>query len=115
VQYKIITNVKRNSMRTTATFSINLPYGLKKEGKHVVARCQLLGVSAFGKSKEEAVALLIEAVELFITTCFEMGTLEQVLKESGFVKTAQEPARSRQRISVPLPEDLSLRLAQCLA
>lgn len=102
-------------MTTTATFSVNLPYTIRKEGKYITTRCPLLDVSSFGKTRDEAVAMLSEAVELFITTCFELGTLEQVLREAGFTKTVQSSQRSRQRISVPLPQDLSLRLAQCLA
>lgn len=113
--YKITANIRKEPMRTTATFSINLPYRIVRDGKYLVASCPLLDVSSFGKTKDEALAMLSEAVGLFLAGCFELGTLEQVLRESGFIKSIESIRRARQRISVPLPEPLSLRLAECLA
>lgn len=113
--YKITANLKRTPMTTTATFSVNLPYRITREGKWFVAWCPLLDVSSAGKTREKAVAMLTEAVCLFVSECFKMGTLEQVLKDAGFVKSVQSARRQRQTVSVPLPGSLNLRLAQCLA
>jgi hypothetical protein len=47
-----------------------------------------LNVSSYGDTLEAARQSLAEAVEAFIEECHEMGTLEEVLEESGFVKTS---------------------------
>ena len=43
-----------------------------------------LGVSSFGKTEKEAKDSLKEAVGLFLEECERMGTLDEVLSESGF-------------------------------
>jgi len=114
--YNITANVKRSTMSATVTFSINLPFRITREEKWFVAWCPLLDVSSAGKSKEKALAMLSEAIGLFLTESLRMGTLERVLKESGFVKAVQAAPKPRQQqVSVPLTRDLSLKLAECLA
>ena len=51
-----------------------------------VGLCPELNVSSFGEDIEDAQRSLQEAVEAFIETCEEMGTLEEVLEEAGFLK-----------------------------
>ncbi len=51
-----------------------------------VGLCPELNVSSFGENIEDAQRSLQEAVEAFIETCEEMGTLEEVLEEAGFLK-----------------------------
>ena len=51
-----------------------------------VGLCPELNVSSFGEDIEDAQWSLQEAVEAFIETCEEMGTLEEVLEEAGFLK-----------------------------
>jgi len=53
-----------------------------KEGDRYVSYAPELDVSSFGERIPEAKKNLLEAVECFIETAQEMGTLE----ESGFVK-----------------------------
>ncbi|MBI5191577.1 MAG: type II toxin-antitoxin system HicB family antitoxin [Nitrospirae bacterium] len=55
-----------------------------EEDGQYVGLCQELGVSSFGDTPDEAEAATREAVTLFIEECQNMGTLEQVLAESGF-------------------------------
>ena len=43
-----------------------------------------LGVSSFGKTEKEAKESLKEAVGLFLDECQRLGTLREVLNESGF-------------------------------
>ncbi len=117
--YKIFANMKREAMKTAVTFSVNLPYAVKKEGSVYVSWCPVLDVSSYGDTPEKARDMLIEAVKLFITSCYERGTLDRVLKTSGFVKAAVAAGKSKaaapkKQISVPLPIDLNARLAQCL-
>ena len=48
-----------------------------------VSHCDPLDVCSQGDTEEEAVENLIEAVQIFLSTCYEMGTLNEVLKECG--------------------------------
>ncbi len=48
--------------------------------------CPELNVSSFGDTIDEAKASLKEAIEAFVEECEIMGTLEEVLEESGFDK-----------------------------
>lgn len=57
-----------------------------KEGKHYVAYNPELEVASQGKTFKEAERMLKEAITLFIQAAKKIGTLNQVLKESGFVK-----------------------------
>lgn len=73
--------------------SINLqeiPVVYFEEGSAIVAYCMPLDVSSCGHDLEEARRNIRDAVEGFIEACEEMGTLEDVLKESGFAKTEWE-------------------------
>lgn len=60
------------------------------EGDCYVGLCRELDVSSFGDSPEEAGDSLQEAVELFLAGCEDMGTLDEVLEESGFQKVGDE-------------------------
>jgi predicted RNase H-like HicB family nuclease len=57
-----------------------------KEGKTYVAHAKELDVCSCGRTIKEAKKNLIEAVECFLETAEEMGTLDQILEEAGFVK-----------------------------
>lgn len=43
----------------------NIKYTIHKEGKYYVSRCLNVEVSSFGKTMDEAVKNLIEALELY--------------------------------------------------
>lgn len=78
-----------------------------KEGRSFVAHALELDVSSCGGSKEKALRNLKEAVRLFLEEAEKMGTLEQILEESGYSKTKQKIARPKfvsvQRVTLPLP------------
>jgi len=57
-----------------------------QEDNIYVGLCPELNVSSFGENIEAAQKSLQEAVEAFIETCEEMGTIEEVLEEAGFLK-----------------------------
>jgi len=57
-----------------------------KEGDVYVALSPELNVSSFGETIEEAKKSVKEAIEAFVEECERMGTLEDVLEESGFSK-----------------------------
>ena len=49
-----------------------------------------LNVSSFGDTPEDAANSLQEAVELFLEGCEDLGTLRDVLEESGFIQDGEE-------------------------
>ena len=57
-----------------------------KEGDVYVALAPDINVSSFGETMEYAKNSFKEALEAFMEECREMGTLEEVLEESGFTK-----------------------------
>jgi predicted RNase H-like HicB family nuclease len=61
----------------------------------IVALCPELQVSSFGDTLEEAERSIKEALELFFAGCEEMGTLHDVLEESGFVRVGEKWLRRR--------------------
>ena len=64
---------------------------IKKKGNWFVAHCPPLDVTTQGKTLEEAKNNLIEASQLFMISCLERGTLDQALKELGFVPLSGSP------------------------
>ncbi len=57
-----------------------------KEGDVYVALSPELNVSSFGETIEDSKRSVKEAIEAFVEECERMGTLEDVLEESGFSK-----------------------------
>jgi predicted RNase H-like HicB family nuclease len=105
-------------MKTSVTFNVCLPATIKKKAKYFVSCCPILDVWSQGESLEKAADNLREALQLFLIDCFERGTLDKVLKESGFT-AVKKPLSKRQRvipqheIEVPLPFIIDKHLAQC--
>lgn len=64
--------------------SVNFTGEIFAEGPCYVALCRELDVSSFGDSLDEARASLQEAVTTFLEGCELLGTLTDVLQESGF-------------------------------
>jgi len=82
---------------------MSVPISVRKEGKWFYSSCEVLDVHSQGKTKKEASNNLIEALQLFLETCYEEGTFEQVLRERGFVpgRDAENIADDRM-VEVPL-------------
>ena len=79
-----------------------------KEGRTFVAHTPQLDVSSCGGTKDRALKNLREAVRLFLEESEKMGTLEQILKEAGYLK-------GKSRIKGPMlvaTRELSLPLPQ---
>ena len=55
-----------------------------KEGNQFVAHAMPLDVMSSGKTQEEARKSLDEAVHLFLVTANDMGTLDEILQETGY-------------------------------
>jgi predicted RNase H-like HicB family nuclease len=60
---------------------IELPVVIKKKGKTVIACCPILDVWTQGDTLDKAKKNIIEALRLFLLTCFEKGTLDAALRE----------------------------------
>jgi predicted RNase H-like HicB family nuclease len=86
-------------------FHLRLPAKTRKKANIYISSCDVLDIYSQGYSERESRENLIEAVKLFITTCFERGTLDQVLKECGFqaIKTRAKPIKGHGFINVPIP------------
>ena len=63
--------------------SIKFPAEVHRERDAWVASCPQLHVASQGSTPDEAMAMLQEALALFIEGCCEEGILESDLEESG--------------------------------
>ncbi|MGE0085298.1 MAG: type II toxin-antitoxin system HicB family antitoxin [Desulfococcaceae bacterium] len=94
-------------MNPVLGFELNLPITVFKEDDGFVSYCPLLDVSSQGDTQEEAKENLAEAVTGFMISCYEMGTLSNVLKECGFVPVSQGEMNFAEPdsdfIHIPLP------------
>lgn len=63
---------------------MQIPVEFIQEGEYILAHTPALEVTTSGKTIEEAKANFREAVDLWVETCIEMGTLEKALKELGW-------------------------------
>ena len=87
-------------------FRVKVPFDLKQEGGWYIASCCLLDVHSQGHTDDQAVRNLIEAIQLFLETCYELGTLEQILKDCGFhaaSKKAPPESGNERMLDIPFP------------
>ncbi len=86
-------------------WAFKLPIEIKKKGNLYISSCKILRVYSQGYSTEEAKKNIKEAIKLFLTSCFERGTLDAVLKECGFhiMKTSNKPIKDHRFVTVPIP------------
>jgi len=76
---------------------------VKKEGVYFIASCPVLDVHSQGRMKKTAVENLVEALQLFMETCFERGTLDEVLKDAGLHVSKRHYRKHQMRNSVSIP------------
>ena len=85
---------------------LNIKVEVFREDDLYVAVCPSLNVSSFGETIEDAKKSLVEALRIFIDECTEMGTIEEVLEESGFTKKDQDwlprQAVSEERVALAI-------------
>ena len=94
---------KRVVKKSAIQFHVRVPISLMKEGDIWVAACPPLDVVSQGETEEEATKNLGEAVSLFVETAYNMGTLDQVLSDCGYVPVDGGEAPENDTIDVPLP------------
>jgi predicted RNase H-like HicB family nuclease len=105
-------------MKATIQAEFQLFGSIRQRGGWYIAHCPPLDITTQGKSPEEAKKNLIEACQLFISSCLERGTLDQALKELGFVPLQNDRARNTPpgMFSFPVPIPLGFsRHAECRA
>jgi predicted RNase H-like HicB family nuclease len=94
-------------MQVAMTFT--LPAVIQKRRRWYVASCPLLDVHSQGSTEPDAQKNLVEALVEFFLSCFERGTLTQVLHDCGFMPVAEPPARPQRlprggtAVNVPVP------------
>lgn len=88
---------------------------LRREGDWYVTECIGLPVVTQGKTDGEAMANLLEAVQLFVESCLARGTLAQVLLKYNWKPQLHPPRHELPRgefaIPVPLPQIVKRQLA----
>ncbi len=97
---------QENINESLVQFIVRLPFSIKQKGSWYISSCEPLDVFSQGKTEKEAITNLKEAVQIFFTTCFEMGTLDKVLKECGFTLSpnqGQTVVKSNRRRSMNIP------------
>ena len=82
-----------------------VPAEVRQEGACFVAGCPPLDVFSQGESEESALVNLAEALQLFVESCYERGTLERILKDCGFKPAGDnsDAEESGHTVRVPLP------------
>ena len=93
----------------------NLFGTIRQRGKLYIAYCPPLDLTTQGSSIEEAKKNLIEACQLFIISCLERGTLDQALRELGFIPLSNPDKAGpvpRGAFSFPVPIPFALRPQQ---
>ncbi|MFZ2398556.1 MAG: hypothetical protein WA096_05795 [Smithella sp.] len=89
-------------------FTMQIPVQIKKKGHWFIANCQVLDVVTQGKTLDQAKRNLIDALTLFLSSCYERGTLDSVMRSCGFNTVVSNKFQSGQHlpeeyIDVPLP------------
>lgn len=74
-------------MAAKIKMEMTLPVLIQKKEKWFVSSCPVLDVASQGETIEAAKHNLIEALTLFLSSCYEHGTLEAVLQQCGFKRT----------------------------
>jgi predicted RNase H-like HicB family nuclease len=105
-------------MKSAIVVEIELPANLRQENEWWIANCPALDVCSQGPSREAALVNLEDAVAFFVESCFERGTLFEVLREAGFERVSEEQATApilgleedALSVRVPLPFVISQRV-----
>jgi len=82
---------------------LTMPISIKEEGGYYITSCKVLDIHSQGKTKKKAISNIIEAVQLFIETCYEMGTLDEVLKDAGLHVSKMKARRIKRDTSISVP------------
>jgi len=92
----------------TVMLQFTVPATVKKRRKWFVASCPPLDVHSQGATEAQAKVNLVDALVSFFLSCWERGTLGDVLREAGFMPVHADPRSPKRRpstdtVDVPLP------------
>ena len=105
-------NFETNHASSMIRFTLTTSIAIRSENDLFYASCPCLDVHGQGESEHSAKNSLIEALQLFIESCYERGVLEKVLADCGLkladsqTSKPSTPANICQKIDVPI--DLSV-------
>jgi len=74
----------------------------RKEGKRWAAFCEELGTASFGRSIQEALKNIKEAVLLHLNTLEDVGEIERFFREHNITFHSHKPKRDEIKISGPI-------------
>jgi predicted RNase H-like HicB family nuclease len=77
-------------MEMSIEIKVRFPVALHAEGDDIIAYIPLLNIASTGATKDEALANVVEALKVWVVSCYERGTLEAALKECGFHFSPQQ-------------------------
>ena len=103
------------------SIEFELPARIRKKGAWFISSCPLLDVFSQGQTREEAERNLVDALASFLTSCYERGMLDAVLRESGVVpasglKSRKPAARNGDMaVRVPLPFEVRAKTRRAVA
>lgn len=94
------------------SIEFELPAKIRKKGGWFISSCPLLDVFSQGRTRIEAERNLVDALASFLTSCYERGTLDAVLRESGVVPAngkSRRPAGKKGAAAVRVPLEMAVR------
>ncbi|MHC1727384.1 MAG: type II toxin-antitoxin system HicB family antitoxin [Syntrophobacteraceae bacterium] len=77
-------------MSIKITLTAKLPIQIIKKANWFVASCAALDIASQGETEEMARKNISEALNMFLRSCIERGTLDAVLKECGFNSVVEQ-------------------------
>ena len=87
-------------------FELSVPVATRPDSVGYIACCPPLDVYSQGPTEDVAVRNLVEALELFLASCYRRGQLDRVLKDCGFEldQNPESPLPDTQRmVRIPVP------------
>ncbi len=97
------------SPRAPFSMTLSLVGEVRRKGKWYVACCPVFDVVTQGETERKAVANLTEALREFLLSCFERGTIDEVLKDAGLMPVSEyfpRTTRTSRNHTVPLQIEL---------
>lgn len=84
-------------------FRVKVPCEIYWDEDMFVSSCPPLDVFSQGETEQQALDNLVEALTLFLESCYEHGNLDEVLKECGFeAVTSESLPTEMSAVEVPL-------------
>jgi predicted RNase H-like HicB family nuclease len=101
---------KKRVEQRKVEFQMKVPATVRQDERGMyISSCDLLDVHSQGRSEKEALDNLVEALQLFVETCYEQGTLEQVLKAQGLLPGGGDERFSSDEHTLEVPLGLIAR------